>query len=103
MSGRPNPCQDVLGPGSLRSPEGREPDGDGAPVVVRGRESRPHGEGGQATEMAAEVEVRGMRDAETTLAITTDRHWRAGCSETCTSGSEGGGWKRARRRSPVTA
>jgi hypothetical protein len=45
-----------------------------------------------------------MRDAETTLAIIRERgktrtrpridHWRAGCSETCKSGSEGGGWKR---------
>ena len=29
------------------SPKGRESYGDGDPVVVRGRESRPHGEGGQ--------------------------------------------------------
>ena len=34
--------------GNSRSPVGREPYGDGALVVVRGRESRPHGEGGQA-------------------------------------------------------
>src|SRR5881275_1905570 len=34
--------------GNSRSPPGREPHGDGAPIVVRGRESRPHGEGGQA-------------------------------------------------------
>ena len=25
-------------------------------------------------------------------------HWRAGCLETCTSGSEGGGWKSAARQ-----
>jgi len=31
------------------SPTGREPYGDGAPIVVRGRESRPHGEGGQVS------------------------------------------------------
>lgn len=30
-------------------PTGREPYGNGAPIVVRGRESRPHGEGGQVT------------------------------------------------------
>jgi hypothetical protein len=30
-------------------PSGREPHGDGVPIVVRGRESRPHGEGGQVT------------------------------------------------------
>jgi hypothetical protein len=29
------------------SPKGRESYGDGDPIVVRGRESRPHGEGGQ--------------------------------------------------------
>jgi hypothetical protein len=29
------------------SPKGREPYGDGAAIVVRGRESRPHGEGRQ--------------------------------------------------------
>jgi hypothetical protein len=29
------------------SPKGREAQGDGAAVVVRGRESRPHGEGPQ--------------------------------------------------------
>src|SRR3954452_13216478 len=33
--------------GNSRSPVGREPHGDGALIVVRGRESRPHGEGGQ--------------------------------------------------------
>jgi hypothetical protein len=32
---------------NTRSPEGREAYGDGAAVVVRGRESRPHGEGPQ--------------------------------------------------------
>src|SRR6516165_4646802 len=37
--------------GKAGSPSGREPQGDGAPVVVRGRESRPHGEGGQVTPM----------------------------------------------------
>jgi hypothetical protein len=31
------------------SPTGREPYGDGAPIVVRGRENRPHGEGGQVS------------------------------------------------------
>ena len=32
---------------STRSPTGREPHGDGDPIVVRGRESWPHGEAGQ--------------------------------------------------------
>jgi hypothetical protein len=38
-------CQ---GRGTRDRPPGGDPRGDGAPVVVRGRESRPHGEGGQA-------------------------------------------------------
>ena len=42
-------------------PTGREPYGNGAPIVVRGRESRPHGEGGQVFSAA---EYRGMRNAE---------------------------------------
>jgi hypothetical protein len=33
------------------SPTGREPLGDGVPVVVSGRESRLHGEGGQVSWM----------------------------------------------------
>ena len=33
------------------SPNGREPHGDRAPVVVRSRESRLHGEGGQVSSM----------------------------------------------------
>jgi hypothetical protein len=40
---------------------GREPYGDGALVVVRGRESRPHGEGGQVSD--DQQHVRGTRDA----------------------------------------
>jgi hypothetical protein len=36
------------------SPNGREPHGDGAPIVVRGRESRPHGEGGQEARVVKE-------------------------------------------------
>src|SRR4051794_13044010 len=69
MSGEPNPCSDVRHPRSLGSPTGREPYGDGAPIVVRGRESRSHGEVGQVVGWQASVEVRDMRDAETTLAI----------------------------------
>ena len=42
-------------------PTGREPYGNGVPIVVRGRESRPHGEGGQVSTMEARG---GMRDAE---------------------------------------
>ena len=46
---------------NMGSPTGREPHGDGALVVVRGRESRPHGEGGQVS--ADQQHVRGTRDA----------------------------------------
>ena len=42
------------------SPTGGNPHGDGVPVVVRGRESRPHGEGGQVSEIATR---KGMRNA----------------------------------------
>jgi len=31
------------------------------------------------------------------------RAWRAGCLETCLSGSEGGGWKRARKSNALAA
>jgi hypothetical protein len=47
--------------GNMGSPTGREPYGDGARVVVRGRESRPHGEGGQVSN--DRQHVRGARDA----------------------------------------
>jgi hypothetical protein len=47
--------------GNMGSPTGREPHGDGALVVVRGRESRPHGEGGQVSN--DRQHVRGARDA----------------------------------------
>ena len=46
---------------NMGSPTGREPYGDGALVVVRGRESRPHGEGGQVS--MDQQHVRGTRDA----------------------------------------
>jgi hypothetical protein len=42
-----NRARHVRRQGNSRSPVGREPHGDGAPIIVRGRESRPHGEGGQ--------------------------------------------------------
>src|SRR3954454_23632976 len=57
---------------SVGSPTGREPYGDGAPVVVRGRESRPHGEGGQV-DGRARCEVREMRNAEAIRAIHQER------------------------------
>jgi group II intron reverse transcriptase/maturase len=54
-------------------PTGREPYGHRAPVVVRGRESRLHGEGGQVSSIAQNGEVREMREAETVLAIIRER------------------------------
>jgi hypothetical protein len=50
-----------LMPENMGSPTGREPYGDGALVVVRGRESRLHGEGGQVP--SDQQHVRGTRDA----------------------------------------
>jgi hypothetical protein len=50
-----------LMPENMGSLTGREPYGDGALVVVRGWESRPHGEGGQVS--PDQQLVRGTRDA----------------------------------------
>jgi hypothetical protein len=71
-NGRPNPCSDVLNQRTARSPNGREPYGDGVPIVVRVRENRTHGEGGQVDLMTACGGTR-MRDAETTLEIIQNR------------------------------
>ena len=46
---------------NMGSPTGREPYGDGALVVVRGRESRLHGEGGQVSD--DQQRLGGTRDA----------------------------------------
>ena len=46
---------------NMGSPTGREPYGDGALVVVRGRENRLHGEGGQVSN--DRQHARGARDA----------------------------------------
>jgi hypothetical protein len=46
---------------NVGSPTGREPYGDGTLVVVRGRESRLHGEGGQVS--VDQQRRRGTRDA----------------------------------------
>ena len=43
----PKPRSDVQRQGSARSPVGREPQGDGASIVVGGRENRPQGEARQ--------------------------------------------------------
>jgi hypothetical protein len=61
MSGRPNPCSDVRCSENSGSPTGREPYGDGVPVVVRVRESRTHGEGGQVDLMTARGGTRHAR------------------------------------------
>ena len=47
MNALPPSRYDGAAPGSSGSPSGREPHGDRASLVVRGRESRPHGEGRQ--------------------------------------------------------
>jgi hypothetical protein len=79
------------------SPTGREPYGDTAIIVVvgvmphqGGWESHPQGEGWQA------VGPRWMQVHECGSAEHPRRadNWRAGCIERCTSGSEGGRWKR---------
>ena len=59
-NGEPNPIYHVQLVRNAGSPKGRESYGDGALVVVRGRESRPHGEGGQ---VLTESSMAGVRDA----------------------------------------
>jgi group II intron reverse transcriptase/maturase len=54
-------------------PTGREPYGNGVSIVVRGRESRPHGEGRQVFQTTTIREVRVMRTTETVLAVIRDR------------------------------
>jgi len=66
---------------NVGSPTGREPHGDGGPVVVvrvtphrGGRESRPQGQGGQVTEDASQDrEVCEMQNAETVLGVLRER------------------------------
>jgi hypothetical protein len=59
-SGTPKSCYYVSCDENVGSPKGCEPYGDGVVVVVRGRESRPHGEGRQVTTMSR---LGGARDA----------------------------------------
>jgi hypothetical protein len=68
MSGAPKSRSDVQQRRTRDQPTGREPQGDGVPIVVvrvtphqGGRESRPQGEGAQATEYRR---PGGMRNAE---------------------------------------
>lgn len=59
-NGEPNPTYHVQLARNAGSPTGRESYGDGALIVVRGRENRLHGEGGQ---VFAESNMTGVRDA----------------------------------------
>ena len=52
---------------------GETPIGHGVLVVVRGRESRPHGEGGQVVSTEYNREVCRMQDAETVLNVIRER------------------------------
>lgn len=57
----------------MRLPKGREPQGDRAPIVVRIRENRTHGEVGQVVKMISNVKVCEMQNAETALMIIQER------------------------------
>ena len=63
------------------SPKSREAYGDGVVIVVRGRESRPHGEGPQVSDDQS-IEVAAMARAENIRVIYSDLseewHWKAG-------------------------
>jgi hypothetical protein len=59
MSGEPKGRYHEQPARTAGSPTGREPYGDGALVVVRGRESRPHGEGGQVSTKAMKLRKGG--------------------------------------------
>ena len=101
-----------LGGGQARCPL-MATDRGGAPVVVGGRESRSHGEGGQRAskygggmqEVVGEYWHTDFRRRGTGTAgppppaPLSDQwgSWRAGCVETRTSGSEGGPGKRTSR------
>jgi len=71
-------------------PTGGDPYGNGVSVVVRVRESLIHGEGRQADQGSNR---EGRCDAESQHEGTLV-NWRAGYAKRCTSGSEGGSWKR---------
>src|SRR4051794_34626430 len=65
MSRRPKSCYYVRPRRNSRSPQGREPHGDGVPIVVRVRESRTHGEGGQVDRnMREEVGVMPIAESQ---------------------------------------
>ena len=84
---------------STRSPTGREPHGDEDPIVVRGRESWPHGEAGQVDRNDKEPGRRDVKSRPPENPATGEPcAWKS-----CPHGSGRGGWKRARRRLAVTA
>ena len=84
---------------STRSPTGREPHGDGDPMVVCGRESRPHGEAGQVDRNDKEPGRRDVKSRPPENPATGEPcAWKS-----CPHGSGRGGWKRARSRLAVTA
>src|SRR5262249_30208203 len=71
------------------SPTGSNAHGDRVPVVAQRLGECPgHDEGGQV-EGSTRVEVARRGDS---AFIRRTRHWRAGCTQPCLSGSGGGGW-----------
>src|SRR5215475_2943256 len=105
-------------------PNGREPQGHGVSVVVRGRESRPHGEGrqvgchlkGEGSEMDDDLIRVDVASLESCLTSKESRAVRrgavgkgprelhlAGRLPYCKSGSEGGGWKSTHQGNSLTA
>ena len=77
-NGPPPPGYDGQYESSAGWPKGGAPYGDGAAVVVRGRESRPHGEGPQVLSGQGH-EVRERRRAATILHRLHQGNWSAGC------------------------
>jgi hypothetical protein len=84
MSGPPTSRSTRMTRTNAGSPKGREPHGDGGPVVVAGvttgqggRESRPHGRRGPGDRALDDREVCEMQSAETVLGVLRS-HRRAG-------------------------
>ena len=69
-NGEPNPTSYVQRARNTGSPTGRESYGDGDPIVVRGRESLLHGEGGQVLWESARRDVRNARIIPTAVGST---------------------------------
>ena len=80
MSRTPKSRSDVRQGRTRDQPSGREPQGDGVPIVVvgvathqGGRESRPQGEGAQVAGPLSDREVCVMQSAETVLDVLRER------------------------------